>query len=52
MGTVDVVITSVSTHSRPKAAGIFPDTADSDYLVSTHSRPKAAGVVKTVLKHF
>ena len=33
----------VSTHSRPKAAGI-PDAQTADIsLVSTHSRPKAAG---------
>ena len=33
----------VSTHSRPKAAGIpLPFEAEID-IVSTHSRPKAAG---------
>ncbi len=36
---------SVSTHSRPKAAGTKNVTIDvSSALVSTHSRPKAAGL--------
>ena len=35
---------SVSTHSRPKAAGLI-SIADADrFIVSTHSRPKAAGI--------
>ncbi len=35
---------TVSTHSRPKAAGAgFPGNGTSAHLVSTHSRPKAAG---------
>ncbi len=34
----------VSTHSRPKAAGFFPEQAQSMTAVSTHSRPKAAGL--------
>ena len=34
---------SVSTHSRPKAAGIYPKSHDCPFRVSTHSRPKAAG---------
>ena len=33
----------VSTHSRPKAAGIQKNKRALPYLVSTHSRPKAAG---------
>ena len=34
---------SVSTHSRPKAAGSATKTAYAPAHVSTHSRPKAAG---------
>ena len=34
---------SVSTHSRPKAAGAFIDQITFTRHVSTHSRPKAAG---------
>ncbi len=34
---------SVSTHSRPKAAGCYPSQFPYHQLVSTHSRPKAAG---------
>ena len=33
----------VSTHSRPKAAGVNGFLFFVDILVSTHSRPKAAG---------
>ena len=33
----------VSTHSRPKAAGLPLPHQRSDVVVSTHSRPKAAG---------
>ena len=33
----------VSTHSRPKAAGLFGLYLNRDKAVSTHSRPKAAG---------
>ena len=33
----------VSTHSRPKAAGVILDSVYSGIQVSTHSRPKAAG---------
>ena len=36
-------INLVSTHSRPKAAGILPTGAVLIVDVSTHSRPKAAG---------
>jgi len=36
---------SVSTHSRPKAAGKITTTATQVKTVSTHSRPKAAGKV-------
>ena len=37
---------SVSTHSRPKAAGLSIDTAAIFIPVSTHSRPKAAGCLQ------
>ena len=33
----------VSTHSRPKAAGIINHELTANNMVSTHSRPKAAG---------
>ena len=33
----------VSTHSRPKAAGVELDEPVEPTVVSTHSRPKAAG---------
>ena len=33
----------VSTHSRPKAAGIYDNVRQVKQMVSTHSRPKAAG---------
>ena len=33
----------VSTHSRPKAAGLKCTDCDTRFPVSTHSRPKAAG---------
>ena len=36
----------VSTHSRPKAAGIFFLPSGPFFEVSTHSRPKAAGADK------
>ena len=35
---------SVSTHSRPKAAGPIMGKLSIHQKVSTHSRPKAAGV--------
>ena len=35
----------VSTHSRPKAAGIFINDVSKHIKVSTHSRPKAAGAI-------
>ncbi len=37
------MLTRVSTHSRPKAAGIKNEDDLRKYEVSTHSRPKAAG---------
>ena len=37
------VLTNVSTHSRPKAAGARRKRSDESQDVSTHSRPKAAG---------
>ena len=33
----------VSTHSRPKAAGLNGQIIQANLPVSTHSRPKAAG---------
>ena len=33
----------VSTHSRPKAAGLELSSLKAIQIVSTHSRPKAAG---------
>ena len=38
----------VSTHSRPKAAGLAQYAAHECEDVSTHSRPKAAGTVRTL----
>ena len=35
--------TTVSTHSRPKAAGRITVINEQKHFVSTHSRPKAAG---------
>ena len=40
----------VSTHSRPKAAGVACYTLDDVAKVSTHSRPKAAGVWRHVIR--
>ena len=41
-------MTNVSTHSRPKAAGLPLSSKKWQKMVSTHSRPKAAGFdVKT-----
>ena len=40
-----LVLCSVSTHSRPKAAGCWSYRFWPKYHVSTHSRPKAAGTV-------
>ena len=37
----------VSTHSRPKAAGMDNLRRSSVFFVSTHSRPKAAGLILT-----
>ena len=41
--------TSVSTHSRLKAAGTKPHELPPGELVSTHSRLKAAGYVSKIL---
>ena len=38
-----LLLRSVSTHSRPKAAGTRPHIRHFTIEVSTHSRPKAAG---------
>ena len=40
---INVYAYRVSTHSRPKAAGITIRMAINIQTVSTHSRPKAAG---------
>ena len=37
------ILSHVSTHSRPKAAGTGVRVGGVEVLVSTHSRPKAAG---------
>ena len=37
------IVPVVSTHSRPKAAGLSGIIDLTAYIVSTHSRPKAAG---------
>ena len=37
----------VSTHSRPKAAGVIRAELVTAFIVSTHSRPKAAGCFLT-----
>ncbi len=36
---------TVSTHSRPKAAGNLREAKEAVLVVSTHSRPKAAGFI-------
>ena len=41
---------SVSTHSRPKAAGNFSFKRQRNTVVSTHSRPKAAGSAMMVFR--
>ena len=43
--TTDV---TVSTHSRPKAAGFIIHICSFVIAVSTHSRPKAAGKVEMI----
>ena len=43
MGARVNVVKDVSTHSRPKAAGIVIKVNGNNCSVSTHSRPKAAG---------
>ena len=40
---------SVSTHSRPKAAGDKIWLAALIWRVSTHSRPKAAGIAAVIM---
>ena len=42
----------VSTHSRPKAAGVIPVERNHSRHVSTHSRPKAAGKKMRILALF
>ena len=41
--TIKIVCKTVSTHSRPKAAGGCQSKSIPSVSVSTHSRPKAAG---------
>ena len=41
-----VFTSTVSTHSRPKAAGVVFLFPVQSFAVSTHSRPKAAGLGK------
>ena len=41
-----LAVVMVSTHSRPKAAGIHLRFFVCELIVSTHSRPKAAGVFR------
>ena len=45
VGTLPVssTVSTVSTHSRPKAAVVNIETIKPNIDVSTHSRPKAAG---------
>ena len=43
---------SVSTHSRPKAAGGHFFGVDMIKIVSTHSRPKAAGLATVIVAVF
>ena len=42
----------VSTHSRPKAAGLSAESCHTHWTVSTHSRPKAAGTLTGCLSCF
>ena len=42
----NIVTALVSTHSRPKAAGLALASSWGGHYVSTHSRPKAAGSPK------
>ena len=43
MKTIWRLVGEVSTHSRPKAAGLLRGGLKDVLRVSTHSRPKAAG---------
>ena len=45
-GELRIRADKVSTHSRPKAAGLVQRDKALELLVSTHSRPKAAGKKK------
>ena len=45
MAIKPVQINLVSTHSRPKAAGVVAEGEGVIGVVSTHSRPKAAGTL-------
>ena len=48
----ELVLTSVSTHSRPKAAGLLIYHTFVRERVSTHSRPKAAGYKPFMRFHY
>ena len=45
---INAIGCAVSTHSRPKAAGLLIFHHRTNGKVSTHSRPKAAGVNLTM----
>ena len=49
-----LLVGGVSTHSRPKAAGLFYIRTLNHSTVSTHSRPKAAGIapIQHPIHHF
>ena len=47
-----LLVGGVSTHSRPKAAGLFYLRTLNHSTVSTHSRPKAAGIAPIHLSFF
>ena len=48
IGAIPRVCETVSTHSRPKAAGQTLLNGVSAAVVSTHSRPKAAGAIGAI----
>ena len=51
MWALMAMMPSVSTHSRPKAAGLVLWFAYLVWAVSTHSRPKAAGASEALPEH-
>ena len=50
--TIKIVCKTVSTHSRPKAAGKTAEYLQIIRDVSTHSRPKAAGLSDFLIRQF